>query len=192
LTGRYTVDGHTLALWGDHRHFIPKENVMRTCLRGTVLMAAVLVAGIARSDETKVPLSSLPSGGLEAVKHVFPGAEIAGAAKETEDGKTLYEVTLKLKGKTIDLTLGEDGKIQLVEKEIPYNELPAAVKKTLEAKYPKATYKIVEEVSNWKDGKAVLDFFETLLATESKSMIEVQLSPDGRIKSEEKKQPGGE
>jgi hypothetical protein len=42
-----------------------------------------------------VPLGDVAKVGLEAVKAMFPAAEIRDAAKETEDGNTVYEVTLK-------------------------------------------------------------------------------------------------
>lgn len=150
-------------------------------------LALVVVIGFARADETKVPLGDVPPAGLAAVKAMFPAAEISGAAKETEDGKTVFEVTLKQKGRNIDVTVGTDGKIQLVEKEIADKDLPKPVRQALEAKYPKATYKIVEEVSSVKDNKLTLDFFEVLLVRADKKQLEVQIAPDGKIKHEEQK-----
>ncbi len=158
---------------------------MRTWTCALAFLA--LTVAVARADESKVSLADVPKGGLEAVKAMFPAAEISGAAKETEDGKTFFEVTLKQKGRTIDVTVSLDGKIELVEKEIASADLPKAVSQSLEAKYPKATYKIVEEVSNVKDGKSTLDFYEALLVTADKQKLEVQIAPDGKIKKEEKK-----
>jgi hypothetical protein len=154
------------------------------------LLALTVIASAARADESKVPLGDLPKGGLEAVKAMFPAAQVSGAAKETEDGKTVFEVTLKQDGRTIDVTVGTDGKIQLVEKEIASADLPKPVRAALEAKYPKAALEIVEEVKSVKDGKATLEFYEMLLVTADKKRIEVQIAPDGKIKNEEVKQPG--
>ena len=155
---------------------------------GIVLIAMTLIVVVARADESKVATSEVPKAGLAAVKAMFPGAEIKGAAKETEDGKTVFEVTLTQKGSNIDVTVSEDGKIQLVEKQIADKDLPAAVRRALDARYPKATYKIIEQVDNVKDGKSSLDFFEALLVTADKETLEVQIAPDGKIKAEEKKQ----
>ena len=160
---------------------------MRSWQTALGCLALLVVAGVVRADEAKVPLSEVPKAGLAAVKAMFPAGEISGAAKETEDGKTFFEVTLKEKGRNIDVTIGTDGMVQLIEKEIVEKDLPAAVRKTLEAKYPQATYEIIEEVSSVKDGKATLDFLEALLVTASKEKLEVQIAPDGKIKSEEKK-----
>jgi biopolymer transport protein ExbD len=151
-----------------------------------VTLAAVL--GTARAEESKVALGDVPKAGVDAVKIMFPQGEITGAAKETEDGKTVYEVTLKQKGRTIDVTVGTDGQIQIVEKEISLKELHAAVRQSLEAKYPQASYKIVEQVEAVKDGKLTLDFFEALIVTAQAQTLEVQIAPDGKIKAEEKKQ----
>lgn len=160
---------------------------MRSGLCALALFALSVTASFVRADESKVPVGDVPQAGVQAVKAMFPTAEISGAAKETEDGKTFFEVTLKLKGRTIDVTVGLDGKIQLVEKEIADTDLPKPVRAAIDAKYPKATYKIVEEVSNVKDGKTTLDFYEALLVTADKQSLEVQVSPDGKIKKEEKK-----
>jgi hypothetical protein len=165
---------------------------MRAHLIAVAVLALTGAVGTAHGDESKVPLGDVPKAGLEAVKVMFPKAEITGAAKETEHDKTVYEVTLKQLGRTIDVTIGTDGKIQVVEKEIAEKDLPVEVRRALDAKYPKATYKIVEQVEAVKDGKATLDFFETLLVTAQGESLEVQILPDGRIKAVEKKEAGKE
>jgi hypothetical protein len=169
---------------------LPQEVIMRTGAIGIVVLGLVLVSPTARSEESKVELGDVPKGGMEAVKKMFPQATVEGAAKETEDGKTVFEVTLKQQGRNIDVTVGTDGKIQVVEKQIADKDLPATVKRALDAKYPKATYKVIEEVDAMKDGKPVLDFFEAHLITADKQSTEVQITPDGKIKAEEKKKPG--
>lgn len=163
---------------------------MRICLTAIVVGAFLMVSEVARSDESKVPASEVPKSGLDAVKAMFPQAKLVGTAKETEDGKTVFEVTLKQESRTIDVTVGTDGKIQVVEKQITEKDLPAAVKKGLDAKYPNATYKIVEQVDRMEAGKPTLDFFEALLATADKKVMEVQIKPDGKITKEEAKKPG--
>lgn len=161
---------------------------MRSWLFAPAVFALTIVPRAACSEESKVQISDVPKAGVAAVKAMFPDAEITGAAKETEDDKTVFEITLKQKGRTIDVTVGIDGNIQVVEKEIAENDLPAPVKRALETKYPKAAYKIVEQVEAVKNGKRTLDFYEVLLVTANHEKIEVQIAPDGKIKAEEKKQ----
>lgn len=163
---------------------------MRTCVCNFAMLALMLMSSVAWSEESKVELGDVPKGGVAAVKAMFPDAKIEGAAKETEAGETVFEVTLTRQGLNIDVTLDIDGKIQVVERQIAAKELPAAVKQALEAKYPKATYKVLEQVDAMKDGKPVLDFFEAHLVTTDKQSIEVEIAPDGKIKAEETKKPG--
>jgi len=167
---------------------------MRTMLRtvAAVVTVALVVAG-GRADEEKVPLDKLPIPVSEAVKKRFPKAELVEAAKETsKDGdkeKVEYEVTVKDGGTKIDVMLTPDGKITLIEKEIAAKDLPKAVTEALDAKYPKATLKVVEEVIKVTDGKEALDFYEVLLVTAEKKTFEVKLTAEGKItETEEKKE----
>lgn len=166
---------------------------MRTMVRTvvSVVTVALVVAG-GRADEEKVPLDKLPKAVSEAVQKRFPKAELVEAAKETsKDGdkeKVEYEVTVKDGGTKIDVMLTPDGKITLIEKEIAAKELPKAVTEALDGKYPKATLKVVEEVTKVTDGKEALDFYEVLLVTAEKKTFEVKLTAAGKItETDEKK-----
>lgn len=157
-------------------------------MKPAVKLAALVVfalAAPARADEESIPLDKLPNGIVAAVKKRFPKATMVEAAKETIDGKTEYEVSVKENGKNIDVTLTPEGVITLIEKTIDRKELPKAAAAALEKKYPKATYKIVEEVNAVKDGKETTDFYEALLVTADKKTVEVQVKADGTIKNEE-------
>lgn len=146
--------------------------------------AAVLVvlAGTARADEEKVPLNKLPRAVVDAVKAKYPGAELKGAEKEVEKGKTYYEVALTHKGKKLEVTLTPEGKIVEVEKEITARDLPAPVTEGIEAKYPKAKIKRAEEIT--KGGKTL---YEALIETADKKKFEVVLDPTGKIVKTEAK-----
>jgi biopolymer transport protein ExbD len=153
------------------------------------MAAAVLIAAIGpvRSDEENVPLDKVPRAVLEAAKKRFPKAEIKGASKETEDKKTVYEITFKENGKNIDVTLTPEGKITLIEKQIDRNDLPKAVAETFDKKYPGATYKMIEEVIKVANGKETREYYEALLVTAEKKTFEVEVLPDGKFKSEMEK-----
>jgi uncharacterized membrane protein YkoI len=159
-------------------------------MRGTLIVRQGLVAAFAlavlltgaRADEEKVPLDKLPRAVRDAVKAKFPGAELVGASKEVEKGETLYEVSFKYKGHNHDATFKADGSIVSVEKEITAKDLPRAVAEALSAKYPGATYKKVEEVT--EGGKVT---YEALLVTADKKTLEVVLDPSGKVIKEEGK-----
>jgi hypothetical protein len=154
------------------------------------VLVLVALAAPARADEEKVPLDKAPTAVVEAAKKRFPKAEVVGVSKETENGKTVYEVELKQGGKTTDVTLTPEGVITLIEQQIDAKDLPKAVSGALEQKYPKAAYKLVEAVYAVKGGKESIDFYELLLATTDKKELEVQVLPDGKIKNEEEKKAG--
>ncbi|MBI1917520.1 MAG: PepSY-like domain-containing protein [Planctomycetes bacterium] len=141
-------------------------------------------ARTARADEEKVPLDKVPKEVMDAVKGRFPGAKLLGASKEKEDGKTVYEISLTYKNHHHDVTVQPDGKVLGIERELPAKDLPKAVAEALAAKYPKATYKTVEELLKG-DGK--LKGYEVLLVTAEKKTLEVVLDPDGKVLKEEKK-----
>lgn len=162
-------------------------------MRTTMWAAAVtvaLVAAVGRAGEEKVPLDKLPKAVADAVKKRFPKLEMKEATKEaTEDKKTVYEVTLTRDKKKIDVTLTPEGAIVMIEKEIDRKDLPKAVAEAIAAKYPDAAYKICEEIIPVKDGKEKLESYEILLETKDKKLIEVVVSPAGKITKTEEKKP---
>jgi hypothetical protein len=74
-----------------------------------------------------------------------------------------------------------------VEKEITAKDLPRAVADALAAKYPQATFKKVEEVT---EGKKMT--YEALLVTADKKAVEVVLDPSGKVVKEEAKDKKGD
>jgi len=158
---------------------------MRKLVIGTVggaLLAVVALTG-ARADEEKVPLDKLPKAVTDAVKAKFEGAELVSASKEKEGGKELYEVAIKHKGHKIDVTLTAEGKVTSVEKQIEAKDFPKAVSEALDKKYPKATVKKAEEVT--ENDKVA---YEALIVTADNKTIEVVLDPSGKIVKEEPKE----
>jgi hypothetical protein len=151
-----------------------------------ILIATTLLP----ADEEKVPLDKVPKAVMEAVKKRFNKAEVVEASKETTDGKTVFEVTLKQAGKNIDVMLTPEGDITLIEKEITAKQLPKGAKAAVDKKYPKHTWTMVEEVIKVEAGKEKLDYYEVHLETPDKKEIEVKIAPDGSLKEEDKEAPG--
>jgi uncharacterized membrane protein YkoI len=158
---------------------------VRNWLAASIVLGA-LSGVLARADdeakEEKVSLDKVPKAALDAVKAKFKDAKLVSAQREKEDDKLVYEINLKHKGQTIEVTVTPEGKIVSIEKTIAAKDLPKAVAETIESKYPKATIKIAEEVT--EGGKTN---YEVLLATADKKMVEVVLDPAGKILKEEKK-----
>jgi hypothetical protein len=135
----------------------------------------------AEGGEEKVPLDKLPKAVKDAVLKRFPKADLKSAEKENEKGKVVYEVAIVYKDQKIEVTLTPEGKITEIEKVIKSDDLPKEVEKTLNGKYPKATYKMIEEVIKVKDGKEKLEYYEVLLETADKKKFEVSVAPDGKV-----------
>lgn len=167
---------------------------MRNAIRLTAALLALMVGvTAARADEEAVPLDKLPKAVTDAVAKRFPKVEMKEASKEKDGDKVVFEVSLKKDGKTTDVTVTEAGVITLIEQQIEFKDLPKAVAKAFEDKYPKATYEIVETVTKVADGKETLDYYEAKLTDADKKKWEVEVTPDGKVKAatelkEEKKE----
>ncbi len=151
---------------------------MRRILCGAAVL--VVVTAAARADEEKVPLDKLPGAVVEAIKAKFPKAELVSADKETEKDKITYEVTIKNGAQELEVTVTPEGKILTVAREIPVGDLPKAVLAAIKARYPRATLKSAEEIS--EDDKVVE--YEVVIAV-GKKKLEVTFDPKGKFIEEE-------
>jgi uncharacterized membrane protein YkoI len=149
------------------------------------LCAAVVLIGRVSAGEEKIDLDKVPAAVLEAVKKKLPDLKVTGAAKETEDGKTLYEVTGKKGKKNVDVSLTPAGEIVMIESEIAVSDLPKDVTEALEAKYPKAKIQLTEEVASGKDLKELA--YELIIVTADKKKFELKFDPKGKILNTEEK-----
>lgn len=149
---------------------------------GVVVVLAVFAAARADEDEEKIPLDKVPKAVLDAVKDKYPDAELVGAEKESEDGKTVYELQIKNKGQKLEVTFKPDGTLTTVEKEIEVKALPKEVTDALDAKYPKATLEKAEEVT---EGDKLS--YEVRLTTADKKSLEVELDARGKVLEVEEK-----
>jgi hypothetical protein len=160
------------------------KKLLSLCAGMLVMLTAVSPMNAA---EEKVALEKVPKVVIDTVKKRFPKAELVEAAKETDGTKIEYEISLKDGETKYDVMLTPEGKITLIEKVISAKDLPKVVAAALEEKYPKATYKVYEEMTKVIDGKEVLAYYEVLLETTDKKTLEVEVSPEGKILAEEKK-----
>jgi Putative beta-lactamase-inhibitor-like, PepSY-like len=142
----------------------------------------VLLAAVARTsaDGEKVPLDKVPKAVLDTIKARLPDAEVTSVEKETENGKVVYDVELKQKDRKWEMDILEDGTLIEIEKEIPMKDLPEAVAKAIDAKYPKAAIKEVMEVYTVKGKDEKLDRYEVTIETAEKKTIELEVSLDGK------------
>jgi uncharacterized membrane protein YkoI len=158
--------------------------------RGVVAVAGlVLLATAARADEKtkaeKVPLEKVPKPVMDAIKARFPGADLTSVEKEKEGDKVVYDIELKHKGRKYEMDIQEDGTVVEIEKEVAAKDVPGAVTRAVEAKYPKSTIQDVMEVNKVKGKEETPVHYEVTLVTADKKKLEVVVSLDGKtVKTE--------
>jgi uncharacterized membrane protein YkoI len=160
-----------------------KEAELLTSLDGkTVVKDEQAAEAAPTSGEERIKSEDLPKSVKEGLRKKFPNAEITGAEKGEEDGKLIYEVSIKDEKHNIDVTLDPSGKITGLEKSLPQSERPKALVDALNVKYPHATIKLVEEV--WEEGK--LTGYEATIVTANKKNKEVDFDPAGKLIEDKK------
>jgi len=120
------------------------------------------------------PVAQLPAPILAAFKQAYPKATIKNASKETEGGKTVWEVESIDGGLARDLIYNPDGTVIDIEEEVAMAAVPPVVAAAVKAKYPKAT---ITKAEKRTAGKTVT--YEFTLKDAKDASIE--LTPDGKI-----------
>lgn len=135
----------------------------------------------ATAQETRIEINQVPKAVLDSARVNFPGAKLKEAAKEVEDGKTVYELEMTHEGRDTDANFHEDGTLIVVETKIPEKDAPSVVLKAVKAKYPDATITALESVKKGPKPKTIADRYEFHLKLANKKSAEVEVAPDGKI-----------
>lgn len=156
---------------------------MIACLRSIGPTVAVLSLA-ALAGEVKLTESQMPKPALDAVHRKYPAAKVLGFEKETEDGKTIFEVKLTVGTERVDVGLSAEGKILAEETVITADALPAEVKSGL-ARSPYAKWSVtkVEKIIENEDSSKPT--YEVQLKS-GPARTEVVLDAAGKIVKEEK------
>jgi hypothetical protein len=115
----------------------------------------------------------LPAPVAAAFKKAYPDAVINASSKETEDGKTVYEIESVDKGLNRDLVYAADGTVLECEEQVKEADIPAPVIAALKQLYPKATITKAERTTK---GQAL----QYDLALKGAPRPEVSFLPDGK------------
>jgi hypothetical protein len=168
----------------------------KRCYSGWVTAAGLLgllgLAGAMRAQEAQIKLDQVPKAVMDSAKAKFPGAKTREASKETEDGKTVFELSLTHEDRKMDVTFQEDGTLVLVETEVSEKELPAAVMRAVKDKYPSAKIDLVESVKKGPEVKKEVDYYEFHLTTVDKKTAEVEVDSTGKILNADQKKEKNE
>ena len=120
------------------------QNILTTLF---VICVFGLLVAYGQGSEKKVKMSDLPAPVQNTVREQSKGATIRGFAQETENGKTSYEVEMKVKGHNKDVLIDSSGAVVAVEEQVALNALPPAVKAELVRKAGKGKILIVESIT---------------------------------------------
>jgi hypothetical protein len=118
--------------------------------------------------------AQLPAAVTAAFKKTYPNATIRGTAKETEGGKTVYEVESVENGKARDLMYNADGTVIDIEEELSTADVPAPVHAALKKLYPTATIEVAEKLT-----KGATVQYELQIKGAAKKIV--TFTPDGKL-----------
>src|SRR5579859_7236838 len=110
----------------------------------------ISLAAFAADEPKKLSPKDLPAKIMQTVDSRLPGAKVASAEKETENGKVVFDLEMTQGGLKYEMDVQEDGTLAEIEKEVKAPS--AAVTMAVKQKYPDAQIKIVMEV-NKVEGK---------------------------------------
>ena len=143
--------------------------------RAMILIAGLLFAVLASSQEKKIKRSDLPPAVEKTVAAQSAGATVKGFSKENEKGQTYYEAEMIVNGHTKDILIDTNGAIVEVEEEVAMDALPAEVKAGLQAKAGDGKLVKVETITK----KDKLVAYEAQV-TKGAKKSEVQVGPNGK------------
>ena len=143
-----------------------------------ILCLSIFVLGAFNvwADEKPVKMKSLPKAVQQTVEEQSKGAAILGLSKETEKGKTYYEVELKIDGHHKDVLIDSTGAVVESEEEIALDSLPPAVKSGIEKQMGKGKIVMIESIT--RNGSLVA--YEAHIKTGRKSK-EIKVGTDGEL-----------
>ena len=150
-------------------------------MASALALTLTLVAGstAAAFDEKKIKVEDLPKAVMAAAKKAFPGAQMVGAVKETDDDdkdEVLYVVEMKIDGKAVEVAIDADGMVEAIEKEIDADDLPKAVTRAAAKRFPNGKIAKVEEVTDSDD-----DVVYELDIMNNGKKVEIVMAPNGKI-----------
>lgn len=145
-----------------------------------VLVLATAVTVSAR--EKRVKMHDLPPAVQQTVEEISQGAELRELTQEVENGETFYEAELKVNGRTRDVIMDPNGAVVLVEEEVDWNSVPAAVQATIEKAARGRKIQLVETLTR----NNTIEAYEAHIRKGWWRELEVKVDPEGRPIEEKK------
>ncbi len=140
---------------------------------GFEILALVALGTLAVSA---IEISKLPAAVQKTVKEETRNATAVKVSKETEGGKTLYEVESQVKGRGRDLMVNAEGIVLSVEEEMTLADIPPAAKASIEKLAMGGAIGKVEAVT-----KGGLVTYEAVITKKGMKKTEVMVNGDGSV-----------
>jgi hypothetical protein len=159
---------------------------MRRFIYLPVLAGLIMLwAGVYGQQTGQPEPDQIPQEVMNALKAKFPEPEIEKWTREKEGEIIIYDFEFTQSGHKFEADIREDGTIHNWEKAITDKDLPEAVRKSVNEKYPSAELKEIMEVTAVIEGKDQLEGYEIVLKSSDKKQFEVTIAPDGEVIEED-------
>jgi len=129
-----------------------------------------------QAREKGVKLQDLPAAVKQTVLEVSKDVKLRALTQEVDKGKTFYQAELDVDGRERDVIMDETGAIVLIEEEVPWDSVPAAVRAAIEK--GAEGRKILEVVTLTRNN--ILEAYEAHVRKGLWGEMEVKVDPEGR------------
>jgi hypothetical protein len=150
-----------------------------------MLLLCLCLAAPAVAGERKVDEADVPRPVLDGIAKRYPNARKLGFVKESEHGKTVYEVRLDADGRKLEIDVAPDGKLLAEEEQVAFAAIPDAVKKGLAAA-PKVGKWSVQRAEKVSDPAGATPMKYEIVVKRGDERAEVTLSEEGKVLATER------
>jgi hypothetical protein len=155
-------------------------NLRKKALASLIVAGLFLTTASVKTQEQTLKKEDVPKAVLEAFKKSYPDANIKGFSRELQGNAFIYEVESSEGKINRDVAYDKNGILISIEETLPFTDLPAAVRSSLQNEFPNATIKKSEKLTK---GKRIQ--YEIVLEIKKK-MWEVLFNSDGVIQKKER------
>lgn len=129
----------------------------------------------AEGGEVTLALADVPAAIVKAAEAAVPGIVIEKAGRETDEGKTYYELSGRVSGSKVDVLVNPEGEVVEIERRLPMESVPEAVRAAAERKLPGFVADRAE--SSWKKDRTCFE----LRGKVGGKVYEIALSESGEV-----------
>jgi uncharacterized membrane protein YkoI len=166
-----------------------KKPIFRFAVFPFILVLCLVVGCKKQAEKTEpesmvqedVKLAEIPQVVMATLKAKFPEAEIQKWTQEKEGDIVVYDIEFKQQEQKFEADINEDGSVHNWEKQMAAEELPEAVRLTVEKTYPGARLKEIMMITAVAEGQDSLEGYEIVLDTADGKEVEITIAPDGTV-----------